>query len=47
MSIIQAIKNLIGYQADDMDKIFAIIATIIVMYFVFTMFNIITSLVKR
>ena len=47
MSIIQALKDLIGYQADDLDQIFAIISTIVVMYFVFTLFNILTSLVRK
>lgn len=46
MSIIEALKDLIGYSTDDLDQIFAIISTIIVMYFVFTLFNIITAMVK-
>lgn len=47
MSIIQALKNLIGYEGTDLDHIFAIMASIVVMYFVFTLFNILTSLVKK
>lgn len=47
MSIIQTLKDLIGYSGTDLDVIFAIISIIVVMYFVFTMFNIINSMFKR
>lgn len=47
MSIIQALKDLIGYSGSDLDPIFAIISTIIVIWFLFTFFNILNSMFKR
>lgn len=46
MSIIEALKNLIGYEGTDIDQIFAIVSMIIVIYFIFTLFNILNSLFK-
>lgn len=40
MTIIESLKSLIGYTGNDLDMVFAIIAMFIVMYFVFSMFNI-------
>lgn len=47
MSIIESLKNLIGYQYSDMDMIFAMIGLIIIMFFVYTLFNILVSMFKR
>lgn len=47
MTIIDALKNLIGYQANDIDNIFAIVSVGIVFYFVFTLYNILLSFFKR
>lgn len=47
MTIIQALKNLIGYTGNDLDQIFVIVSIVVVMYFVFTMFNILNSMFKR
>lgn len=47
MSIIDSLKSLIGYNYDDMDMVFAIIALIIIMFFVYTLFNILISVFKR
>lgn len=47
MSIIQALKDLIGYTADDLNDVFAVIAMIIVIYFLFSLFNILVSLFKK
>lgn len=47
MSIIQTLKDLIGYSGSDYDVVFAIVGLIIVMYFVFTMFNILNALFKK
>ena len=43
MTIIQSLKDLIGYTGNDLDNIFAILSIILVIYFVFTLFNIIMS----
>lgn len=43
MTIIESIKQLIGYTGNDLDSIFAIISIILVIYFIFTLFNIIIS----
>lgn len=47
MTIIDALKSLIGYTGNDYDQIFAIISLIIVLYFVFTLFNILNEVFKR
>ena len=47
MSIIEALKDLIGYSGTDLDPIFCVFAIIVVMYFIFTLFNILNSLFKR
>lgn len=47
MSIIESLKSLIGYQYDDMDMVFAVFAIIIIMFFVYTLFNILISMFKR
>lgn len=47
MSIIQALKSLIGYTGTDLDQVFSIFALIVVMYFIFTLFNILNSMFKR
>lgn len=47
MTIIQALKDLIGYSGNDIDNIFAILSLIIVCYFVFTLFNILMSIFPR
>lgn len=46
MTIIDTIKNIIGYAGTDLDKIFAIISIIIVLYFIITLFSILTSVFK-
>lgn len=46
MNIIDTLKNIIGYSGNDLDKIFAIISIIIVIYFIMTLFSILTSLFK-
>lgn len=43
MTIIQSLKDLIGYSGNDLDNIFAILAIILIVYFMFTLFNIILS----
>lgn len=47
MSIIESLKSLIGYSSNDLDSVFAIISLIIIMFFVYTMFNILVSMFKR
>lgn len=47
MSIIQALKDLVGYSGSDLDNVFSILSIIIVMFFFFTFFNILNSLFKR
>lgn len=47
MSIIDSLKSLIGYPGSDLDSVFAIISLIIIMFFVYTMFNILISMFKR
>lgn len=47
MSIIQALKDLIGYSGSDLDQVFAIISIIIVIYFMFSLFNILISVFKK
>lgn len=43
MTIIQSLKDLIGYSGNDLDNIFAILSIILVIYFIFTLFNILMS----
>ena len=43
MSIIDSLKSLIGYTGNDLDNVFAILSIILVIYFMFTLFNIIMS----
>lgn len=43
MSIIDSLKQLIGYSGNDLDSIFAILSIILVIYFVFSLFNILLS----
>lgn len=47
MTIIDSLKSLIGYSGSDIDNIFAILSMIIVLYFVFTLFNILMSIFPR
>lgn len=47
MSIIDSLKSLVGYSYDDMDMVFAVFAIIIIMFFVYTLFNILMSMFKR
>lgn len=47
MNIIDALKSIIGYSGNDYDQIFAMIASFIVIYFLFTLFNILNSMFKR
>lgn len=47
MTIIDALKSLIGYTGTDYDQVFAIISLVIVMYFIFTLFNILNEVFKR
>lgn len=47
MSIIDALKQLIGYSGNDYDHIFAIMSCFIVLYFISTLFSILTSIFKR
>lgn len=47
MNIISTLKQIIGYSGNEYDHIFAIISAFIVIYFLFTMFNIINSMFKR
>lgn len=47
MNIIDALKSIIGYSGSDYDHIFALIASFIVIYFIFTLFNILNSMFKR
>lgn len=46
MSIIESLKSLVGYQYDDLDMIFSIIAMIIIMFFVWSLFNILSSIFR-
>lgn len=43
MTIIDSLKQIIGYTGNDMDNIFAVLGIILVIYFIFTLFNIILS----
>lgn len=43
MTIIESIKQLIGYSGSDLDSVFAILSIILVVYFIFTLFNIVLS----
>lgn len=47
MSIIESLKSLIGYSGSDLDQVFAIISLIVIMFFVYTLFNILISMFKR
>lgn len=47
MTIISALKSIIGYSGNDYDMVFALVALIIVLYFIFTLFNIINEVFKR
>lgn len=47
MSIIDSLKNLIGYSGSDLDHIFAIFSVIIVMYFVYSLFSVLVSAFNR
>lgn len=47
MTIIEALKSLIGYTGNDYDQVFAIISAIIVLYVIFTLFNILNEVFKR
>lgn len=47
MTIIDALKNIIGYSGSDYDQIFALVSVVIVLYFIFTLFNILNEVFKR
>lgn len=47
MTIIDTLKGIIGYSGNDYDIIFALVSVIIVMYFIFTLFNILNSMFSR
>ena len=47
MNIIDALKSIIGYSGNDYDHIFAIVSVFIVLYFISTLFSILTSIFKR
>lgn len=47
MSVIDALKDIIGYSGNDYDHIFAIIGCFIVIYFISTLFSILTSIFSR
>lgn len=47
MTIIETLKNIIGYSGNDYDIVFALVSVIIVLYFLFTLFNILNSLFTR
>lgn len=47
MSIIQALKDLIGYSGNDIDVIFAILSVFIVFYFVYSLFAILIGFFRR
>lgn len=47
MSIIDSLKSLIGYSGSDLDQVFAVISLIVIMFFVYTLFNILISMFKR
>lgn len=47
MSIIESLKSLIGYSGSDLDQVFAVISLIVIMFFVYTLFNILISMFKR
>lgn len=46
MNIIDTLKSIIGYTGNDLDKIFAIISIVVVLYFIITLFSILTSVFK-
>lgn len=46
MSIIESLKSLIGYTYNDLDMIFGLIAMIIIMFFVWSLFNILSSIFR-
>ena len=47
MSIIEALKSLIGYSGNDIDMVFAILASFIVIYVMYSLFAILLSFVPR
>lgn len=47
MSIVEALKNLVGYSGNDYDHIFALIAMFVVLYFLSVLFSILTSIFDR
>jgi len=46
MSIIDTLKSIIGYSGTDLDKIFAIISVIVILYVIISLFSILTSVFK-
>ena len=47
MTIIDSLKQLIGYSGNDLDNIFAILSIMLVIWFMFTLFNIVMAMFKR
>lgn len=47
MSIIQALKDLIGYSGNDIDQVFAILSVVVIFYFIYSAFSIIVSMFLR
>ena len=44
---IETLKDIIGYTGTDLDTIFAVISVFIVLYFISTLFSILTSIFRR
>lgn len=47
MSIIDALKSLVGYSGNDYDHIFALVSMFVVLYFISVLFSILTSIFER
>lgn len=47
MSIIDALKSLVGYTGNDYDHIFALVSMFVVLYFISVLFSILTAIFKR
>ena len=47
MSIIETLKDIIGYSGSDLDSLFVIVALIILIFFIFSLFNILNSIFKK
>lgn len=47
MSIIDALKSLVGYTGNDYDHVFALVSMFVILYFLSVLFSILTSMFNR